>query len=184
MSAFIRPRASWLPKTRTVLVAITFLGLGVCLSRIEIARPAVAVSTEADDKPRYPLRMRLYRYEMNPGKADRFDEWMRFLESQNPAVLQSLERERMYVEGIFRDRERDKEVVYWLTVAAEGGGTSSDSPLEIDKAHMAFLREVIKKGGRTDLTTESFLVAPSVRDAIAAQQQRGLVKKSEAQGPE
>jgi Family of unknown function (DUF6176) len=179
MSTFIQTRkgTSCLPTTRTVLIAITFLVLGVILSRIEFARPAGAVSAKADDKLRYPLRMQLYRYELNPGKADRFDEWMRFLESQNPAVLQSLERERMYVEGIFRDRERDKEVVYWLTVAAEGGGTSSDSPLEIDKAHMAFLREVIKKGGRTDLTTESFLVAPSVRDAIAAQQERELVKK-------
>ena len=161
----------------TVLIAITFLVLGIFLSRIEIARSAGAVSAKADDKLRYPLRMRLYRYELNPGKADRFDDWMRFLESQRPAVLESLERERMYVEGIFRDRERDKEVVYWLAVAAEGGGTSNDSPLEIDKAHMAFLREVMKKGGRTELSTESFLVAPFVRDAIAVQQEREFVKK-------
>jgi Family of unknown function (DUF6176) len=102
------------------------------------------------------------------GKAGRVGDWMRFLEAHEREAVESLEREHMYVEGIFRDRVNGTEVVYWLPVPGAGGKSDFDSPMAIDKEHLKFLREVMKKGGQTELAVESSLIAPFILDTIRA----------------
>jgi len=107
-----------------------------------------------------PFTVRLYRFELKPDRLNRFDEWVRFEHAHHAETVATLEREKMYVEAIFRDPSREKDVIYWLAVQGEGGGHTQDSPLAIDKQYDQFMQETLKKGSRTTLTTEYALVPP------------------------
>jgi Family of unknown function (DUF6176) len=107
-----------------------------------------------------PFTVKLYRFELNPDRLDRFDEWVRFEHAHHAETVATLEREKMYFEAIFRDPAREKDVIYWLAVQGEGGGHTDDSPLAIDRRYDQFMRETLKKGSRTTLTTEYALVPP------------------------
>lgn len=87
--------------------------------------------------------MRLYRFELKKTELGTFDEWMKFLSDERPAVLETLARERMYVEGIFRDRERESNVIYWLTVKGTGGASVESSPLPVDQKHIEFMNRTV-----------------------------------------
>jgi Family of unknown function (DUF6176) len=113
-----------------------------------------------------PATATLYRFELNPDKLDRFEDWVRFEHAHHAETVGTLERERMYFEAIFRDKARDKSVIYWLAVQGQGGGHTDDSPLPIDKQYEQFMQETLKKGSRTTLSTEYMLVPPFIVDAI------------------
>jgi hypothetical protein len=57
----------------------------------------------------------LYRFELNPGKLNRFDDWIRFEHAHHAETVATLEREKMYFEGVFRDRDGQKDVIYWFS---------------------------------------------------------------------
>lgn len=76
-----------------------------------------------------PLTATLYRFELNPDKLDRFEDWVHFEHAHYAETIATLEREKMYFEAVFRDREREKNVIYWLAVQGQGGGHTNDSPL-------------------------------------------------------
>ena len=107
-----------------------------------------------------PFTVKLYRFELNPARLDRFDEWVSFEHAHHAETVATLEREKMYFEAIFHDPAREKDVIYWLAVQGEGGGHIEDSPLGIDKQYGQFMQETLKKGSRTTFTTEYALVPP------------------------
>ena len=43
------------------------------------------------------MNIELMRFRVKPGKIERVDQWLQFLNSNMPAVLETLEGERMYV---------------------------------------------------------------------------------------
>ena len=92
---------------------------------------------------------------------------MRFQRDNHDAVVATLDRERMYFEAMFRDQERDPGVLYWLAVDAEGGAPVESSPANVDKKHLEFMTRVLRKGSRTRLATEMYLVPPFIERAIA-----------------
>ena len=112
------------------------------------------------------LKVTLYRYELKPDKLDHFEDWIQFEHAHHAETVETLEREKMYFEAIFRDRVNQKDVIYWLAINGEGGGTGETSPLEIDKKYDQFERETLKKGSRQELSTEYFLVPEFVTRAI------------------
>lgn len=114
----------------------------------------------------HPLQVTLYRFELNDDKLDKFDEWMTFYQNNLPATVATLERERMYFEAMFRDRVNQKNVVYWLAVNGEGGASGDSSPLEIDKKHKEYMKEILKRGSRQTLSTEFVLIPPFIEAAI------------------
>lgn len=121
----------------------------------------------------YPLEASLLRFELQPGVEPTFRDWMQFLRDEHPAVLETLERERMYVEGIFRDPAREPGVIYWLVVRGAGGASSDTSEHPVDRKHVEFMGRVLRKGSRSQLTTENWLLAPFIANTIAERQRRG-----------
>lgn len=109
--------------------------------------------------------MTLYRFELNADRLDRFDEWVRFEHAHHAETLATLDREKMYAEAIFRDRERQPDVIYWVTLNGQGEHVDT-SPLDIDKQYQALKRATLKPGSRRPLTTEYALVPDFVVKAI------------------
>jgi hypothetical protein len=97
---------------------------------------------------------------------DRFDDWIWFEHTHQAETVETLEREKMYFEAIFRDRENQKDVIYWLAINGEGGSSVDSSPLEIDKQYEAFMHETLKKNSSRALSTEYFLIPEFVMRAI------------------
>ncbi|MFT4111296.1 DUF6176 family protein [Silvibacterium sp.] len=124
------------------------------------ASSSVATKTES------PFTVTLYRFELNQDKLDRFEDWVQFEHAHHAETVTTLEREKMYFEAIFRDREHQPNVIYWLAVQGQGGGHANDSPLPIDKQYEQFMQETLKKGSRTTLSTEYSLVPPFVVQTI------------------
>lgn len=89
------------------------------------------------------IRVELTRFRVKTGKSQRVREWMGFLRANLPAVLATLEGERMYVQTIFREVRDGVEYLYWYAVQGDGGATVSDSNHAIDKSHIAFWNECI-----------------------------------------
>ena len=49
------------------------------------------------------MKVELTRFKVKAGKSQRVEEWMKLLNNNMPAVLLTLEDEKMYVEAIFRE---------------------------------------------------------------------------------
>lgn len=155
-------------KTLMLLVAGALLGVFGSYAMGSGQRP-VPRETEQVSKPQ-PIEVTLYRFELNPDKLARFEEWVQFERSHHAETVATLERERMYFEAIFRDRANRKDVIYWLAIRGKGGATSETSPLPIDRQYQQFMHETLKKGSRTTLTTEYALVPPFIQSAVDAHQ--------------
>lgn len=62
------------------------------------------------------MNIELMRCRVKPGKTERVDQWLQFLNSNMPAVLETLEGERMYVETIFSETLDGAEYLYWYSI--------------------------------------------------------------------
>ncbi|WP_349931253.1 DUF6176 family protein [Glutamicibacter mishrai] len=89
------------------------------------------------------MNIELTRFRVLPGKTEKVNEWMDLLNSSMPAVLETLEQEKMYVETIFSESIDGVEYLYWYSIQGENGAMLQDSNHEIDKAHMEFWKECI-----------------------------------------
>src|SRR5919107_6450324 len=88
------------------------------------------------------LRARCVRARIRPGMEDEAERWMRMLNERRDEAVQTLERERVAVEMVFRERDEDGEWLVWVMLEGEGGASIEDSPFEIDHEHAAFARRV------------------------------------------
>ncbi|WPR65369.1 DUF6176 family protein [Glutamicibacter protophormiae] len=79
----------------------------------------------------------------NPGKTERVEQWLQFLNSNMPAVLETLEGERMYVETIFSETLDGAEYLYWYSIQGRGGTEVRDSVHWIDAKHLEYWDECI-----------------------------------------
>ena len=122
---------------------------------------------------RHPLQVRLHRMEIRDGKLDLYADWQRFLHAHHDEAVATLAREHMYVEAMFRDVGRDPQTLYWLEVRDDAGARVDDSTAEIDREHLRYMREVLRKDSHTLLETENTLVAPFVQAAIVSNQAAG-----------
>lgn len=119
---------------------------------------------------KYPLKVTLYRFQLNKEKRNVYGDWIRWQHEEHAAIVQSLDRERMYFESVFRDSAREPDVIYWLAVNGEGGAHYDTSPLAVDQKHDAFMRQILVKGGRTVLQTEFVLMPPFIENSIGQHQ--------------
>jgi hypothetical protein len=111
--------------------------------------------------------VKLQRFEVIAGKEERFEEWMSFLRNERPAVILTLERERMYFEAIFSEKVGDTTYAYWMTFKGTGGKAVESSDHEVDRKHLEFFNECIKMGSRKVLSLENEFVPAFVEEAIA-----------------
>lgn len=112
------------------------------------------------------MKVELTRFKVKPGKSERVTQWMELLNNNMPAVLLTLEDERMYVEAIFREVVGMDEFLYWFSIQGEGGTAIQESKHEIDHRHIEFSRECLVPESKVDMMTEAIMLPERVRAAM------------------
>lgn len=67
------------------------------------------------------MKVELSRFRIKANKSERVTEWLAMLNNRMPEVLQTLEREQMKIEVIFREMIDGEEYLYWFSVQGEHG---------------------------------------------------------------
>jgi|SRR5579872_1660603 len=134
------------------------------------------------------MQVELTRFRVLPGKTERVNAWMQMLNDHLPAVLLTLNDERMCVEAIFREVVGADEFLYWFTVQGEGGSSLAQSPHEVDRLHLAFWEECIDRSyggdpnyGGVDLTLQIVLMPESIQQAMLAHAVRPTGTREESE---
>ncbi|TAP25978.1 DUF6176 family protein [Arthrobacter sp. S41] len=113
------------------------------------------------------MNIELTRFRVLPGKSAAVDEWMDLLNDNLPAVLKTLDDEKMYVETIFSETLDGIDYLYWYSIQGEGGTEVQDSNHEIDKAHLKFWKECIDPDfPPQDLQTRVSMIPDRIRSSM------------------
>jgi len=94
-------------------------------------------------RKRGDMRVELSRFRIKKDKSDRVDEWMKMLNDNMEEVIQTLDREQMKIEVIFREVINDEEYLYWFSVQGETGESIETSEFKVDQEHGKFHDECI-----------------------------------------
>lgn len=109
-------------------------------------------------------KIELSRFRVLPNKTALVDEWMAYLNDNLPAVLLTLEREKMYVETIFRETLNGEEFLYWYSIQDEGGLSVEHSEHEVDIVHLNYWKACIDPSFKgVDLKVEVNMITNSVK---------------------
>ena len=109
------------------------------------------------------MKTELTRFKVKKGKTKRVNDWMKMLRNNMPAILLSLEDEKMYVETIFREFNGKEEYLYWYSIQGKGGVPIEKSKHDIDKKHLKFWKECIVPNSHKDMTTEVVMIPKRIR---------------------
>ena len=93
------------------------------------------------------------------------ERWMQMLNDRHDEATQTLERERVAIEIVFREHDDDGDWLVWVMLQGEGGESIGDSPFAIDHDHVAFA-ERVKLPNRPEAEPQLLLLAAPVRDAV------------------
>ena len=156
-------------KTQTIaaVVIAAFAGAAVTMFLLKTADAQGAKTIF-----KFSLAAKLQRFEVVAGKEEKFKEWMDYLRRNRVAAAATLEGERTYFEAVFSDKSGDgMTYAYWLTLKGEGGKSVESSTSELDKKHLEYWNECIKKGSRKVFDGE-FYLTPEFLDQTIAQHQK------------
>ena len=113
------------------------------------------------------MKVELSRFRVKPGKSARVDEWLEMLNDHMGEVVQTLEREEMQLEVIFREIIDGEEYLYWFSVQGEAGEDVKTSPFAVDQAHIAFHEECIDhEYGRRDAQPQVVMASRRIAEAM------------------
>ena len=85
----------------------------------------------------------LMTFTVRPGKEERAEEWMRTLQDRRLECIQTLDREHMHHECIFKSVRDGRVRLSWFEVRGDMGRHVTPSPHPVDELHTAFFRECI-----------------------------------------
>jgi hypothetical protein len=111
------------------------------------------------------MLVELTRVRVKPGKSARVDEWLAMLNARMDEVKETLVREEMHVEVIFREMIGEDEFLYWFSIQGEGGAHVRTSPHPLDHDHIAFHEECIDHDYGARDAQAQVIILP---DAVAA----------------
>lgn len=113
------------------------------------------------------MKVELSRFKVKQGKSDRVDKWLEMLNENMEDIVQSLDREQMKLEVIFREIIDDQEYLYWFSVQGEYGEMADTSPFDVDKKHLEFHEECIDHSyGMRDAQAQVIMVPKQVATAM------------------
>ena len=113
------------------------------------------------------MKVELSRFRVKPGKSERVDDWLGMLNSRMSEVLQTLDREQMKLEVIFREIIDGTEYLYWFSVQGEEGDSLEASPFDVDAKHIEFCDECLDDDyGRHDSQPQVVMVPAAVALAM------------------
>lgn len=113
------------------------------------------------------MNVELTRFKVKEGKSKIVDEWLLFLNENMKETLITLEKEKMYIETIFREVLNGDEYLYWYSVQGENGQEVEESEHWIDKKHLEYWEECIDKNFKPiDLSTEVVMIPEKVKKSM------------------
>lgn len=112
------------------------------------------------------LTVQLFRGKVVTGESAGVDAWMRMLDDRLEECTATLDRERMGIEIVFRQRDGADEYLYWIVVRGAGESVES-SEAQIDLDHLEFDRRCRQRGWET-AEPQLLLLPGPVRAALYA----------------
>jgi hypothetical protein len=113
------------------------------------------------------MKVELSRFRVKKDKSARVDEWMKMLNDNMSEVIQTLDREQMKFEVIFREMINDEEYLYWFSVQDEMGASVETSEFKVDRQHLEFHDECIDHGyGMRDAQPQVVMVPEVIARAM------------------
>lgn len=113
------------------------------------------------------MNVELTRFKVKEGKSKIVDEWLLFLNENMKETLITLEKEKMYIETIFREVLNGNEYLYWYSVQGEDGQEVEESEHWIDKKHLEYWEECIDKNFKPiDLSTEVVMIPEKIKKSM------------------
>ena len=82
-------------------------------------------------------------FRVKKGKEERAEEWMRQITARRAECIDTLDREAMYYESVFKSMFEDRMYLAWYSVQGDVHGEVDESEHEIDKLHCAFWNECL-----------------------------------------
>ncbi|KAA8324603.1 hypothetical protein FE407_07870 [Leuconostoc carnosum] len=114
------------------------------------------------------MNIELSRFRVKEGKSKVVDEWLAFLNENIEETLLTLDREKMYVENIFREKLNGEEFLYWYSIQGKGGQQVEESDSWVDKKHLQYWNECIDNTFITkDLKPSVIMIPNNVRHIMA-----------------
>lgn len=110
------------------------------------------------------LTVALHRARIRPGMEHEATEWMQMLNDRLDEAVDTLGRERMAIEVVFRSSEPDGDYLTWVTVRGRGESVES-STHQLDIDHVAYDRRVREPGWAT-AEPQLLLLPEPVRAAV------------------
>ena len=113
------------------------------------------------------MTVELTRLAIKPGKSERVDEWLATLNTHKAECIETLEREKMLIEAIFRKKIGDSDYLFWISFQDESPEPIETSPFPIDALHRAFGDECIDRTvPRIDMLPEVLFLAPEIAKTL------------------
>ena len=113
------------------------------------------------------MKVELTRVRVRPDQSDQVDAWLKMLNDRMDEVLQTLEREQMKLEVIFREIIHGEEFLYWFSVQGDQGLAVNSSPFSIDHEHIAYSEACIDhEYGARDAQAQVVIVPAATAQAL------------------
>jgi len=113
------------------------------------------------------MKVELSRFRVKPDKSARVDDWLKMLNDNMDELVQTLEREQMKLEVIFREIIDGEEYLYWFSVQGEAGEGVETSPFEVDQKHIQFSEECLDHDyGMRDAQPQVIMVPDHIAKAM------------------
>ena len=113
------------------------------------------------------MKVELTRLRIKKGKSSRVYEWLRMCNERIDEGVETLDRESMKLEIIFREVTGGDDYLCWLTIQDEEGEPIETSPFEVDHEHIKFGEECIDhEHGGHEAQPQVILVPPEVAKAM------------------
>lgn len=113
------------------------------------------------------MKVELSRFHIKSEKSACVNEWLQMLNDNMGELIQTLDREQMKLEVIFREIIEGEEFLYWFSVQGEAGEEVTTSPFAVDQKHMQFEEECLDHNyGMRDAQPQVIMVPERVAQAM------------------
>ena len=92
------------------------------------------------------MKVELSRFKIKKGKEAAADEWMKLLNDRIAEAVETMGREKMYVEAVFEESINGEKYLTWFSIQDESGKMCATSEYELDKIHLKYWKECIDEG--------------------------------------
>lgn len=89
------------------------------------------------------MKVELTRLRIKKDKSTRVDEWLKMINQRIDEAIETLDREQMKIEVIFREMIGGDDFLCWFTVQDETAEPIETSPFDLDREHRKFGEECI-----------------------------------------